>query len=166
MPKQTAKKATARKPGRQPTDRRRPAAPAAAPPAPATPGVIDLDAMRAARREAAGASIVVGFGGQEFHLPVELPLDAIEPLADLAELQDQPDDATEQEQVAQLRQVRGAMEASLSALFGPDEWPRFRDLRPTLEDMLALWESLFLQYGTSLGEALARTESAASGGAP
>lgn len=152
------------------------------------PSKLNLDAQRAARREARGGHVEVTLGGEVFALPPELPLEAIEPLADLADL-DELDDADSKGQAAQLRQTRLALAASLAALFcdeglvaprdeddkvmgAPSEhaascaWRRFAAHRPSLEDQLQLWEGLFEAYGVSLGEALARFGSAATTGAP
>lgn len=44
---------------------------------------IDLDAARAARREAKGESPVVKLNGKEYQLPVELPYEALECIREL-----------------------------------------------------------------------------------
>lgn len=153
---------------------------------------LNLDTARAARQEARGASFEVTLGGEDFALPSELPVEAVEAFADLAELQDVGEDDAELDGPAsaeQLRAVRHALSASLAVLFcdeGLDEprddddrllaspaehgkacaWRRFAAHRPTLEDQLALWEGLLDGYGVSLGEALARTGSPVTTGAP
>lgn len=45
---------------------------------------IDLDAAKAARREASGEAPIVVFGGKEFTLPVELPQSAAEAINDVS----------------------------------------------------------------------------------
>lgn len=156
------------------------------PDVPASAGVlsIDLDRERAARREGRGDNIEVTNHGVRFLLPVELPVEAVEPLAALAELEED-DDTLE---TVQLRLIRESLEGGLAVLFcnepeppaGPDgkpawevgqhsvtcQWREFRDTRPSLDDELALWAGLFAAYGTSLGEALASLDSSASDGAP
>lgn len=162
-------------------------APAAAKPRSVT---VDLDAQRAARREARGERVEVVLGGIVYQLPAELPLEAVEPLAQLAELQDEDGELAEGvTEAGQLRIVRTALAASLAALIcdeGLDSprddedqvlaavsahsdscaWPSFSRQRPSLEDQLALWEGLFDAYGVSLGEALARIGSPSPDGAP
>lgn len=148
---------------------------------------VDLDAARAARREAQGQHVEVTLGGELFLLPVELPLAAMEGLSKLAELEDvaDDDDAGQREQLAK---VQGLLNESLAELFCDEQerpedergnvtgdhlahaatcaWRRFYKQRPSLDDLFVLWEALFTAYGTTMGEALARIGSAATDGAP
>jgi hypothetical protein len=84
---------------------------------------VDLDARRAAVREAKGEHIVIKFGGREFHGPVEMPLTFGAAMAEM----DLPEAAR--------------------ILFG-DDGADFLALGPTIEDFTALMEG----YGIELPE--------------
>lgn len=166
----------------QPT---RPAAPDATP-KPAGTLNIDLDAAAHARREERGVpAIEVTFKGRAFRLPAEMPLDAVEPLADLADLPELTDEQQDgAEGAAQMRTITARFELGLATLFCDEDpapeadadgtvthgdgcqWRVFKRSRPTLEDLMALWSGLFAAYGTTMGEALASLRSAGSDGAP
>jgi hypothetical protein len=132
---------------------------------------VDLNAARAARREARGESLIVTLGAETFRLPPELPLEAITPLAELADL-----DGTEADNPQALHTIAEKLRAGLSALLCDEPlipagehapgcgWLRFLAQRPSLDDQLALWEGVFSYYETSLGEASASTASRANGG--
>lgn len=147
--------------------------------------VVDLDKARAVRREGRGDNLEVVNKGQRFLLPVELPVDAVGPLAGLADLPDRDEEAPGEDELVQ---IRTALEGGLAALFcdeqplplGEDDqvptrgsehsaecaWRRFLGTRPSLDDELELWAGLFAAYGTTLGEALASLDSSQSGGRP
>lgn len=147
---------------------------------------IDLDAAAAARREELGApEIEVTFRGRPYRLPVELPLEAVEPLAELGEMEDLTEEqAAGPDGVKQLRLVKTRFESGLAMLFCNEmprpepaddgtvthgsgcQWAEFKRSAPSLEDLTALWNGLFAAYGTTMGEALASWRSAASDGAP
>jgi hypothetical protein len=145
---------------------------------PAPADVVDLDRARAARREGHGDAIEVRNKGQAFRLPIEMPIDAVERLADLAELGEKATVLTGADASRALRQVSVILDGGLAVLFCDEEkppkdgephadgcqWPRFLDTKPTLNDKVALVEGVFAAYGVSLGEALASTASSATGG--
>ncbi len=111
---------------------------------------IDLDQLRAARREGLGGPVTARFGGEMFALPPELPVEALEHLAALAAAVEGGD--------------RGAVAAAgpLLALFRTllgEDWPRFAAKRPSLEDMLALLDAAMPAYGGSAGESPASGDS-------
>lgn len=97
----------------------------------------DLDAARAARREAGGKAVSFTFGGERFDLPVEMPLEALDVIASLPE---NLDAITPQEGAAMMVPV-------MKAMLGPDEWQRFVRHRPTVEDVTTLAEHLWSAYG-------------------
>lgn len=155
-------------------------------PAGAGASVVDLDKARAIRREGRGDNLEVVNKGQRFLLPVELPVDAVAPLAGLANLTGGDDD--ENVDQGELETIRQALEGGLAALFCDEgepplddddqvatsakahaeacAWRRFLATRPSMDDELELWAGLFAAYGTSLGEALASLDSSPSGGRP
>jgi hypothetical protein len=90
---------------------------------------LDLDAARHARREAGGEPPTVTFGGEQFTLPVEVPLS----FADLL--------------------VKGEVVEAIVALLGADQATRFMDHGPTIPDFETLAEQFGGLYGLSLGEA-------------
>lgn len=106
----TARKPTARKP--QPV-----------------PGAFDLDAARAARREAVGESFPFTFGGVGFTLPPskEWPLEATDLLAD--------------------GQIGGAMKVLLG-----DQWATFSAQGATVGDLKDLFSALSAWTGLTPGE--------------
>lgn len=103
--------------------------PAAAPAAAADPGVFDLDAARAARREAVGASFPFTFGGTAFTLPPakEWPVEATDMLA------------------------VGQIGPALKLLMG-DQWSVFSSLGATVGDLTDLFKALSAWQGLTPGE--------------
>lgn len=97
--------------------------------------VIDLDRARAARAESQGEPVVLKFGGKDFALPVEMPLDF--PL------------------LAKEGQIREAV----AALFSPEDAEAFFALRPSMEDITELAEASAKVYGVESGEAQASPSS-------
>jgi hypothetical protein len=88
------------------------------------PRTIDLDAARAARSE--NEPVIVRFGGHDFALPAELPLDAAIHAAEPAKF--------------------------LEVLFGA-EHDAFMAQRPSMQDVVALAEGVASAYGfESVGE--------------
>jgi len=109
---------------------------------------IDLDAARAARREARGEAPTVTFGGETFALPVELPFE-------IAEVGQRLNAATTSTDVAE------AMHDAMRMLLA-DDYDRFMALRPSLQDLTALVEGIPGEYGISTGESRASRRSSRS----
>ncbi len=88
---------------------------------------LDLDARRAARREARGGTPSVRFGGEDFALPADLDVD----LADgfNSRLQD------------------GTARDALEFLFGAEQWERFWSHKPTYDDLADLLDAIPRMYG-------------------
>jgi hypothetical protein len=145
--------------------------------------VIDLDAHRAARREAKGDAPLLRLGGQTVTLPVELPLDVFEPLTtvnvdlalvlSLAMNADGPDrDAavirTFVDLVAAnpelLHEVLGAAKEITRRVVGDEGYAALIEWRPTLDDAKYLLIHLGKVYGISLGESSPSTDSQSSDG--
>ena len=103
--------------------------PAAAKKPEPVPGAFDLDAARAARREAAGESFAFTFGGGNFTLPPtrEWPVQATDLLA--------------------VGQVGPAMKVLLG-----DQWPEFAALGATVGDLTDLFSALSAWGGLKPGE--------------
>ena len=97
---------------------------------------LDLNARRAARREAGREHLKVNLGDDEFLLPPELPIDIAEPMKKLAD-----GDLT-------------CLIDIVETLFG-DDTDRFMKYRPSIDDL----EQIIEAYGTILGESSASTES-------
>lgn len=99
---------------------------------------LNLDAARAARDEVRGEAPKVIFGGETFTLPAELPMDYVWTLGE--------DDM-----------------ATLKTLFN-GQLDRFKALKPTREDLLALIAGVPKLYGlASEGESSASAGSSADG---
>jgi hypothetical protein len=97
---------------------------------------IDLNAARAARREAAGAPPEpVVFGDREFPLPVELPVSVMEGLARLGTLPG--NDAAG---------ITSTVKEILAELFG-EHFDAFWALRPSFDDLMELMDRLPAAYG-------------------
>lgn len=102
--------------------------------APASGRVIDLDASRAARAEAAGVPVVVKLGGREFTLPVELPFLFADHLAE------------------------GELRRAFDALLG-EQASEFWKLGVTLPDVEAFAEQVTGAYGMAEGDSSASSSS-------
>lgn len=100
---------------------------------------IDLDALRAARLEAAGESPTVVFGGVTFALPPELPFEVAEYAAILTD-----EDVTD---AASVSAIKGCFRELLD-----EQYDAFMALRPSKEDVDALFGAVMDLYGTSPGE--------------
>lgn len=101
---------------------------------------VDLDAARAARREAGGEAPVIVIDGEEFILPVELPFAIMDDLARLFKAKD------DKEALAELSVE--ALPVITRGLLGSD-YERFIAHRPSVDDFLVLFEGVMGAYGLS-----------------
>lgn len=97
-----------------------------------TEPVINLDAARAARREAKATAPSLVFGKQKFKLPVELPFSAIEHLGQM-----DPDNSA---------RTTVAISGFIKGLLG-DQYEAFNKLQPSAKDIELLMEELARVYG-------------------
>lgn len=110
---------------------------------------IDLDAARAARREAAKEVPSVVIGGKEIALPVEMPYGVSEAMVgfDEKDIKKNP------------QAIKAVAENILRALLG-DDYDTFLAARPSVEDLVALIGAIPEIYGVeSLGESQASAAS-------
>jgi len=148
----------------------------------------DLDA---ARREATGRdSLTFKYAGGAYQLPVEMPLDVLDPflardfnlvglIREFTSPQKVKDPETGDlvnedwtktlERVLFTREdlpaeVLDAIHGAFSLLFGADDYARFRAARPSAQDYIRLVTSLSAKYGVSLGEAFASPSSSTEDG--
>jgi hypothetical protein len=84
--------------------------------------MFDLDAARAARREALGEAPEFVFGGRTYTLPVELSY------------------------TAALSMYRGDLEAGLAEILGQESYEEFIQEKPSLEDISALGQWISETY--------------------
>ena len=110
---------------------------------------IDLDALAAVRREAAGENPTVKYGGKTFELPVEMPFAVVEAVGKINEAED---DEARNVVMSQL------MVDLAKALFG-DRYKEFLGLHPSTNDVTALVENISVVYGTDSGESQASGDS-------
>lgn len=96
---------------------------------------LDLDARRAARREAAQEGPQFTFAGETFTLPVEMPLAALDVVSGV-----DADALTPQEAVQMFVPL-------MRGLLGKADWQRFTALEPSIEDMVDLAEWAWTEYG-------------------
>lgn len=116
---------------------------------------IDLDAARAARREAKGKTPdPVTFMGETFVLPVELPIAAVRWFSKLGEASKAKDGIA----------ITEALEAAVEAIFSATDFERFMALQPSLEDLSAIIEGVPGEYGMTAGEPQASDTSSKSTG--
>lgn len=101
-----------------------------------TERLLDLDSARAARFEASKEKPVVVFGGKQFEMPVELPLNMVEAL------------------------TKGDIGTAMDILFG-ERASEFMELGPSMQDLT----ELVTVYGVGLGEASVSAVSLVNGGA-
>jgi hypothetical protein len=99
--------------------------------------LLDLNAKRAARAAQFGEPMSFQVNDNNFVLVPELPLAAIE--------------------MATASNIAGAMKVLLA---DPDDWERFMQTEPTINDVMDIVEF----YGTSVGESSASSGSSKSGG--
>lgn len=106
---------------------------------------IDLDAARAARREANAEVPVLVLNGQEHALPAELPFEVAELLSGLDPESVKTDPAAAADRVGRI----------LEAMLG-DAHEAFLASKPSIDDILALVDGLAEAYGLEdLGESQA-----------
>ena len=98
-------------------------------------GTLDLDQARAARSETLGEQHVLKFGGTEFHLPVEVPLE----FANHA--------------------VKGNILEALQSLLGENQFPVFMESNPSMKDVEELMNGMAELYGMEVGESSASRHS-------
>lgn len=91
---------------------------------------IDLDAARAARAAAKQEQPTVTFGGKAWVLPAELPW----AVAEAAAAQD-----------------TAGIVSAIASMLG-EQWPEFKALNPSVEDMTALMEAVGDIYAAPLGK--------------
>lgn len=112
--------------------------------------ILDLDAMRAARREAQGEAPIIRFGGHDFELPVELPFAVAEALASIGEAQKSEDQAA----------VTASLIGAMQAIIGIADWPKFEAARPSMQDITELIQGIARLYGLAdMGESVASASS-------
>lgn len=102
---------------------------------PSTGRVIDLDAARTARAEVSGEPVVLRFGGRDFTLPPEMPLDFA------------------------FHASQGDLREAVATLLAPKDVKAFLALRPSFEDYGALVDGATRVYGTDAGESPASPSS-------
>lgn len=109
----------------------------------ATATTIDLNAARAARREAKGAPTVqVSLGEETFVLPDEMPFAVLEAVGELEQAQKDNDGA----------KVAKSISTMARAFLG-DQYDRFAALAPSADDVMAMFEQVSENaYGVTLGE--------------
>lgn len=145
-----------------------------------SPGsILDLDARRAAAREAREAPALT-LGGQRIELPIELPIDVLEPLlevkADVSVLIRQVLDARDNEDGAGMavmgavldmlivnpslpRELIDAIKEMVRRLAGDDGYAALLAFRPTAPEIKELAGWAIRQYGVGLGEASPSSDS-------
>lgn len=96
---------------------------------------VDLDALRAARREVAGEPVTVGFAGSTFTLPAEIPLEVL-----LAFPSDLETTMTFDHYLAVAR------------AFLDEQFDAFRALKPTTGDVRDFVDAVLAKYAVGLGE--------------
>lgn len=113
------------------------------------PRRIDLDAARRARAEARGVvePPVVVLEGDEFPLPLELPMDALASFGALFAVAETGDEDADRVNLAAL----GSLEETASSLFGP-AWPGLKAKGLSFEDLEELLKGSLAAYGISLPE--------------
>lgn len=112
---------------------------------------IDVDAARAARREAKGQTepLILVIGGQEITMPDEMSADAMVAFGEVFEgLEGDPEDMSVG---AQMRALAG-MNQLLEVLFGAEVWARIRAQNLSIEDLEFILDTTFDFYGLDLGK--------------
>lgn len=103
--------------------------------------MIDLDAARAARREAAGEGPEVVFKGERFTLAPEIPFRVAENVSNMARAAAEGDQSSSAAAVIEV----------LRSLFG-EQWDRFEALNPSVADIQILLEEAMKSYGFASAE--------------
>lgn len=140
--------------------------------------LFDLDAAR--REIAYPDGIKVPFKGEEFILPAELPADVFDPFLSedfglttiLAAIYAEDGEESLVDRILGVLFERPTLPATtinavyeaIGNVFGEEQWPRFRALRPSIKDYVRLVRGLLDLYGTSLGEAFASAGSSENAG--
>lgn len=102
---------------------------------------INLDAARAARREAAGEGPEVVFRGETFRLVPEIPFKVAENISKVAQAAAEGDSSSSA--VAIIEVLRALFDGS---------WDRFEALNPSVADVQLLLEEAMKSYGFASGE--------------
>lgn len=97
---------------------------------------VDLDAARAARREAKNEAPKVTFGGREFVMPIEMPFGVVVCLGRMAEAETAKDNGS----------ISAIIVEILKLLLG-DEYDAFMALGPSEKDITALVNGIVTEYG-------------------
>lgn len=108
---------------------------------------IDLDAARAARREAEQDPPVIVLDGEDFTLPIELPFEIAGDLGKLFAAKGDKD---------KLAELAGqVVPLIVKGLLG-DDHDRFMEHRPSFDDLIVLLEGMAVAYGLAdVGESSA-----------
>lgn len=126
--------------------------------------VVDIDAadqrFRAEREtNKEGLAPVVLFRGENYQLVPEIPLEVIVTLADVDEMEIGSGEETATTAKIMLRTVR--------SLFADGEWDRFMAAKPSMQNLLQMFDLAFAAYGQlSVGESEASEESSDTTGTP
>jgi hypothetical protein len=118
---------------------------------------LDLDSNReqrdAARREAGKEDIIVTFGGEDFVCPPEMPFESVAALGVIR-------NATKEfEGKGDAAVLAGGVLDLFRILVGDERFVAFKAHRPSLEDLDAMMKFVFAEYGVTLGESQASTQS-------
>lgn len=97
---------------------------------------IDLDANKAARREAQGEPPIVVFGGETFTLPIECPFTFIEDLDEIEQAEKSRDGG----------RAATATKHLVESLLG-DQYEAFMRHNPTMNDLESMVTGLLPAYG-------------------
>lgn len=100
---------------------------------------IDLDAARAARREAKGEAPTVTFGGATYTLPIEMPFEIVE---ELGRLRAADGDGS----------VAGQAVLAVVRLLVGDQYEAFMAHHPSMDDLTELAQGAMREYGVGPGE--------------
>lgn len=150
---------------------------------------LDLDAARTARREALQQAPGIKLGGRRIELPVELPVDVLEPLSTLdmdvslliRQALDARAQAKENDEATNLalmgavidmlvvnpalpRDVVEAVKEMGRRLLGAEGYAHLVSCRLTLPDLGVIAKYLFAQYGVGLGESSGSSSSSGQAG--
>ena len=122
--------------------------------------IVDLDAARAARNEAKKVQFVVRFGGEDFTLPQELPMDTLEPLMEMQEVGAILEKEGEQEvsPATQVAMVK-ALSALTQSLLGEEQFARFKAHQPSMDDFHGFVDGALGSFGVNQGNSGASAES-------
>lgn len=132
---------------------------------------IDLDALVAAHNEEIGEGPVVGFGGQDFRLPPEIPLEVSYHNSEATGLLEEASKLkaagkTAAEITPLLRAADRAGLQAFKALLGETGFQDFMRLGATEWVMIKMLQEVLPLYGSSSGESQASAESSETTGEP